>query len=83
MNAYGYTLLGLTALVGALVSALVFALLKFMAAARSTRRQMRDGGTDTTLFSTALHDALSRGPRGGGSGARRAGSGIGPDGLAG
>ncbi len=59
MNAYGYTLLGLTALVAALVSALVFALLKFMAAARSTRRQMRDGGTDTTLLSTALHDALS------------------------
>ena len=44
MNGYGYALIGLTAIVAALVAVLAFALLRFMAAARDTRRHMREGG---------------------------------------
>lgn len=60
MNAYGYTLVGYTAIVAMLVAVVVFALLRFMAAARTAKRHMREGGTETALLSTALHDALGR-----------------------
>src|SRR4030095_12646613 len=42
-----------------MVAALVFALLRFMAAARAAKRQIREGTVDTTLLSSALHDAMS------------------------
>src|SRR6266852_5881380 len=54
-----YTLLGLTALVAFLVAVLVFAVLRFFAAARDTRRTM-GGGSDTALLSAALQEALTK-----------------------
>ena len=42
-------MLGLTAIVAALVSMIVFAMLRFMAAARDTRRRSRDGGEMAVL----------------------------------
>ena len=59
MNTSAYTLLGLTALVAALVSILVFAMLRFMAAARDTRRYSKEGG-ESALLSSALEEALAR-----------------------
>ena len=60
MNAYGYTLVGLTALLAVLVAIVAFALLRFLSAARDTKRAMRAGGMETALLSTALQDALAR-----------------------
>ena len=51
-----YVLIGLTALVAALVSVLVFAVLRFIAAAREARRPRGE----TTLMSAALQDAVER-----------------------
>ena len=59
MNGYGPTLIGLTAVLAALVAVVVLALLGFRSSARATRRQMREGG-DTKLLSAALQDALTR-----------------------
>ena len=54
-----YALIGLTGLVAALVSVLVFALLRFVAAARAARRNARSGG-DMALMSVALQEAVDR-----------------------
>ena len=54
-----YTLLGLTALVAALVAVLAFTLLRFSAAAAQTRRNSR-GGTETAPLSAALQEAVTR-----------------------
>src|SRR5205085_2736736 len=42
------------------VALVVFALLRFVSAAREARRHMREGGMETALLSTALQDALAR-----------------------
>jgi signal transduction histidine kinase len=55
-----YTLLGLTALVAFLMAVLTFAILKFSAAARDTRRQLRGSGTETALLSAALQEAVTK-----------------------
>ncbi len=55
-----YTLLGLTALVAALVAVLAFALLRFSAAAADTRRNLRGGGAETALLSAALQEAVTK-----------------------
>lgn len=60
MTQYGYTLLGLTAVVAMLVAVLTFAVLKFVAGAREARRHLQGGGVDTTLLSAALQDAMTR-----------------------
>lgn len=54
-----YALVGLTAIVAALVAALTFALLRFAAAAKDTRRHLY-GGAETALLSAALEEAVSR-----------------------
>jgi signal transduction histidine kinase len=55
-----YVFLGLTALVAGLVSVMVFAILRFSAAARDSRR--RSGGFDSeaTLLSAALQEAVTK-----------------------
>lgn len=58
MTPESYALLGLTAISGALVAALVFALLRFSAAARDTRRQLRGSSGETALLSAALQEAV-------------------------
>jgi nitrogen-specific signal transduction histidine kinase len=56
-----YTFLGLTAIVAALVSIVVFALLRFVAAARDTRRHARAaGGGETTMMAVAVQEAVAR-----------------------
>jgi signal transduction histidine kinase len=60
MNQTGYALIGLTVIVAALAAVLTFALLRFAAAARDTRRHLGEGGADTALLSTALQDAVTR-----------------------
>jgi signal transduction histidine kinase len=55
-----YALLGLTALVAALVSVLVFAILRFAAAARDSHRSARGAGSQTALLSAALQEALTK-----------------------
>lgn len=59
MTPAAYAFLGLTALVAALVAVLTFALLRFVDAARSTRRARADRG-ELALMSAALHDAVTK-----------------------
>src|ERR1700704_1844719 len=55
-----YALLGLTAIVAAMVAIVVFALLRFSAAARETRRNRQGSGMETALLSAALQEAVSK-----------------------
>jgi signal transduction histidine kinase len=55
-----YALLGLTAMVAALVTVLMFAMLKFAAAARETRRSLRGAGAETAFLSSALQEAVTK-----------------------
>ena len=60
MNQTGYALIGLTIIVAALAAILTFAVLRFAAAARDTRRHLRDNNLETALLSSALQDAVTR-----------------------
>ena len=60
MTRYGYALLGLSAFVGMLIAVLTFAVLKFMSSSRQARRHLQEGGSDATLLSAALQDAMTR-----------------------
>ena len=60
MTQQAYALLGLTALVAALIGVLVFAVLRFAAAARDTRRHLREHGAETALLSAALQEAVTK-----------------------
>jgi signal transduction histidine kinase len=56
-----YALLGLTAIVAALVAVVAFAVLRFMAAARDThRRRNQGGGIEMALLSAALQEAVAK-----------------------
>ena len=57
-----YTFLGLTGLVAALVAVVVFAMLKFSAAAAESRRAQRgaSAGAETALLSAALQEAVTK-----------------------
>jgi len=59
MTPNGYALLGLTALVGALIAIVTFALLRFADAARNTRRLRSDRG-ELALISAALQEAVTK-----------------------
>ena len=58
LSSDAYALLGLTAIVGALAALLTFTVLRLGAAARDTRRQLRESAGEATLLSAALQDAL-------------------------
>lgn len=60
MTLSGYALVGLSAIIAMLVAILTFAILRFAAAARDTRRHFREGGAETALLSAALQDAVTR-----------------------
>jgi hypothetical protein len=60
LSASAYTLLGLTALVAALVAVLAFALLRFSAAAADAKHNKRGTGAETALLSAALQEAVTR-----------------------
>jgi signal transduction histidine kinase len=55
-----YALLGLTAMVAALVAVLTFAMLRFAAAARETRRNLSGAGAETAFLSAALQEAVTK-----------------------
>ena len=59
MNQQAYTLISMTALVAGLIAILVFAMLRFAAAARDSRRHLRETGMETALLSQALEDAIT------------------------
>lgn len=56
----GYALIGLTALVAFFVAVLTFALLRFGAAARDTRRHLHGSGAETAFLSAALQEAVAK-----------------------
>jgi len=60
VNATGYAFLGLTAVVAMLVGVLVFAFLRFAAAARNTKRSLGDGQGDSMLLASALEEAFAK-----------------------
>lgn len=60
MSTDAYTLLGLTAIVGALAAALTYAILRFGTAAAETRRRLRGSSGEAALLSAALQDAVAK-----------------------
>lgn len=55
-----YALLGLTAIVGVLAGGLAFAVLRFFAAAKDTRRNLRGNSGEVALLSVALQEAVAK-----------------------
>jgi signal transduction histidine kinase len=53
-----YALLGLTAIISALAAAFTFAILRFAAAARDTRRNLKGNAGEVGLLSAALQEAV-------------------------
>ena len=60
MTQSGYALLGLTALVAAIVGATTFALLRVAAGVRDTRRHLQSGGAETAFLAAALQEAVTK-----------------------
>src|SRR5688500_1056485 len=60
MPSFAYTLVWLTAIVGLLVAVLVFAMLRFSAAARDSKRHLRESGAETAFLAAALQDAVGK-----------------------
>ena len=60
MTPTAYAFLGLTGIVAALVAVVAFAMMKFVTAARDTRRKIQGGGVETALLSAALQDAVAK-----------------------
>jgi signal transduction histidine kinase len=60
MSPQAYALLGLTALIAILVSIVVFAVLRFGAAARDGRRTLRDDAGQSPLLAGALQEAIQK-----------------------
>ena len=60
MNQHAFALVTMTALVAGLISVLVFAMLRFAAAARDSRQHGRAGGMENALLSQALEDAITQ-----------------------
>jgi len=60
MTQTGYAFLGLTALVAALVGIVVFAMLRFMAAARDARGHLRQSGGEAAFMTAALQEAMTK-----------------------
>ena len=60
MSVQLYTVLGLTAVVAALVGALVFAVLRFAAAARDARERALGSGTEGAFMTAAIQEAVGR-----------------------
>lgn len=58
MSQSAYVLLGLTAIVAALVTLVVFAFLKFVTAARDARGHFREAGGETAFMTAALQEAM-------------------------
>ena len=60
MTQYGYALIGLTAIVAMLVAIMTFAILRFAAGARDTKRHLAAGSADSAILSAALQEAVTK-----------------------
>ena len=60
LNPNAYALIGLTAIVAALIGVLMFAVLRFAAAARESRKHLRENTSESAFVTAALHDALTK-----------------------
>lgn len=60
MTPNAYALIGLTMIVASLVGVIVFAALRFGAAARDTRRHFSETGGETAFLAAALQDAVAK-----------------------
>ena len=60
MSPQAYALLGLTAIVAILVAVVVFAALRFVSAARESRRSLRESGGESPLMAAALQEAIQK-----------------------
>ena len=56
----GGLLVGLTAVIAAIVVVLLFAVLRFFAATRGAKQRLRDAGSETALLSNALQEAVTK-----------------------
>src|SRR5690606_13984755 len=57
---YGFALIGLTVIVAVLTAVMTFAFLRFAAAARDSRRHLRESGSDSAMLSIALQEAVTK-----------------------
>ena len=60
LNPTAYALLGLTAMVAALIGVLVYAVLRFASAARESRVHLRESKSESAFMTAALHEALTK-----------------------
>ena len=60
LNPNAYALIGLTAMVAALIGILMFAVLRFAAAARESRKHLRENKSESAFVTAALHEALTK-----------------------
>ena len=60
LNPTAYALIGLTAMVAALIGVLVYAVLRFASAARESRQHLRENKTESAFVTAALHEALTK-----------------------
>jgi signal transduction histidine kinase len=60
VNPQAYALLGLTAIVAVLVGVLVFAFMRFAAAARDTRQHLRESGGESAMLAIALQESVQK-----------------------
>jgi signal transduction histidine kinase len=60
MNSQAYAFLGLAMILSVLVAVLVFAVLRFGAAARDAKKNLSDGRMESVLLSSALEDAITK-----------------------
>jgi PAS domain S-box-containing protein len=60
MNPTAYAFIGLTAIVACLIGVLVYAMLRFSAAARDSRRYLKENKTENAFVTAALHEALTK-----------------------
>ena len=60
MSPAAFAFVGLTALVAMLVAILAFAVLRFGAAAKDSRRLLRENNTERAFVTAALHEALTK-----------------------
>jgi signal transduction histidine kinase len=60
MSPTALAVIGLTAIVAALVGVLIFAMLRFAAAARDSKRFVNDSTTESAFVTAALHEAVTK-----------------------
>jgi PAS domain S-box-containing protein len=60
LNPNAYALIGLTAMVAALIGVLMFAVLRFASAARESSKHLRENRSESAFVTAALHEALTK-----------------------